>query len=176
MTADRRKEGRSSTVSIDKDDLRVRYSAARTGRIVCARLLPGTDLLDGIAKLCDENGIKYGYVPVCFGSLARAGYQYLVPNREAKIGAGYGEIKRLEGPVEFLAGTGVICQEGGRTSIHFHATLCDSEGKVVGGHMVARENPVLTTVDLVVEEVLGTRLIRKFDEETQLVQLSVEKE
>ena len=161
---------------MDFDEQRAQHQAGRTGKVVCARLFPGTDLLKGITRLCEEHGIKYGYIPVCFGSLAKAGYMYLVPNEKAKVGAGYGKIKRLEGPVEFLGGTGVVCQKEGATSMHFHATLCDKEGLVLGGHLVIGENPVLTTVDLVIEEVSGLRLLRKFDDETQLVQLSVEQE
>ena len=34
----------------------------------------------------------------------------LVPKEDAKVGAGYGDVLQKDGPVEFLNGTGVVCQ------------------------------------------------------------------
>lgn len=152
------------------ETIRVQDAVGKTGRTVAVRVLPGTDLLTGIIEVCRKNNITYGYIPVCFGSLQRAGYLYLVPNREAKLGAGYGAVNRAEGPVEFLSGVGVICQRDGNYDIHFHASMCDKEGRVFGGHLVVGENPVLTTVDAVITEIEGVKLLRKFDEETALIQ------
>lgn len=148
---------------------RVQYAAGKTGKSVAARILPGTDLLTGIEKVCDENGIKHASVS-CFGSFQRAGYMYLIPKKEAKVGAGYGSVLKKEGPVEFLNGTGVVCQKDGKCDIHFHAALCDGEGNVFGGHLVKGENPVLTTVDLIVIEIEGVEMLRQYDEETDLIQ------
>lgn len=148
---------------------RFQSACGKTGKLVAARLLPGCDVIEGIEAVCREHGIKHAYVS-CFGSFARAGYMYLVPSPQAKVGAGYGAVNRCDGPVEFLNGTGVVCQNAGNYDTHFHATMCDKDGRVFGGHLVKGENPALTTVDLVVIESESVQMLRTADEETGLTQ------
>ena len=150
--------------------IRFKSVEGKIGKVVAARLLPGTDLLTGIEEVCKSHQVVYASVANCFGSFQKAGYLYLVPNTEAKVGAGYGEINHVDGPVEFLNGTGVVCQRDGKYDIHFHATMCDKEGKVFGGHIVKGHNPVLTTVDLVLTEILDVEMLRSYDDETELIQ------
>lgn len=155
-------------------EVRVNYAGGTPGKMIAARILPGTDLLTGLEEICMLNGVKYGAVN-CFGSFSAAGYMYLVP-MEAKVGAGYGDLIKREGPIEFLSGTGIITQtDKGITELHFHGTMCDKEGTVFGGHIVKGQCPVLTTVDVVIQEALGVEMIRKYDDETDLTQVFVEK-
>ncbi len=39
-------------------------------KTVAARLLPGTDLIEGIEEVCKKNDIKHAYV-TCFGSFKK---------------------------------------------------------------------------------------------------------
>ena len=149
--------------------VRFQDACGKSGRVVAARLFPGTDLLTGIEEICKKNGIDYALVN-CFGSFSSAGYMYLVPKAEAKVGAGYGEVNRKDSPIEFLSGVGVVCKKDGACDIHFHGTMCDKNGAVFGGHFVKGENKVLTTVDLVVIEIEGVEMLRQYDEETDLTQ------
>jgi len=151
------------------DEIRVKYATGEAGRRVAARLQPGTDLILGIEKICRENRIVSASVE-CFGSLERAGYFILVPKPSAKMGAGYGEMVRVAGPVEFLNGIGIVCLKEGAYDVHFHATLCDAHGRVFGGHMIKGENPALTTVDMVISEITGVEMLRAYEEETDLTQ------
>ncbi|MFE8702738.1 PPC domain-containing DNA-binding protein [Cytobacillus sp. FJAT-54145] len=144
---------------------RIQYATGNTGRIIAARLLPSTDLLTGIEDVCKENNIKYASILNCFGSFQRSGYLYLIPKLETKAGAGYGDLIEVDGPIEFLGGTGVVCQRDGEYEVHIHGSMCDQEGKVFGGHLVKGENKVLT-VDLVLMEVEDIHFFRKLDEET----------
>ena len=150
-------------------EIRVKYAAGKAGRRVAARIQPGTDLLLGIEQICRETGIVSASVE-CFGSLERAGFFVLVPKPSAKMRAGYGDIIRVAGPVEFLGGLGIVCLKDGIYDIHFHATLCDATGKVFGGHMVKGENPALTTVDMIISEITGVEMLRAYEEETDLTQ------
>ncbi|MCC3358129.1 PPC domain-containing DNA-binding protein [Bacillus sp. REN16] len=150
--------------------IRVNYATGHTGKVIAARLLPGTDLITGIEELCKEAGITYASVANCFGSFQKAAYFYLVPKPESNVGAGYGDLTVLNGPIEFLNGTGVVCQRDGDFETHLHGTFCDKEGKVYGGHIVKGQNPVIT-VDLILSEIVGVELFRKFDEETGANQL-----
>ncbi len=149
----------------------IRFNDAQgsCGKVVAVRLLPGTDLIEGIEEACRKNDIRHAYVS-CFGSFAKIGYMYLVTNAKAKVGAGYGDVLEKEGPIEFLNGTGVVCQNEDSYDTHFHATVCDQNGTVFGGHIVKGRTPALTTVDLVLFEVAGVELLRVFDEETALTQ------
>lgn len=145
--------------------VKVNYAVGQFGKTVGARLVYGTDLLQGIEQLCEENNIKYATIISCFGSFQRSGFVYLVPNESSIIGVGYNELVVKEGPIEFLQGTGVVCQREGKYETHFHGTMCDAQGHIFGGHFMKGENPVIT-VDLVIAEVTGMEFHRKFDEET----------
>ena len=149
--------------------IRVQDACGNTGKTIAARLLPGTDLIEGIEEVCKKNDVKHAYVS-CFGSFNAAGYMYLVPKAEAKVGAGYGDVIKKSGPIDFLNGTGVVCQNNGNYDTHFHATMCDETGTVFGGHIVKGTTPALTTVDLVVIEITDVQMLRAFDEETALTQ------
>lgn len=144
---------------------RIQYASGSLGKTIAARLLPGTDLMTGIEDLCRENGIRYAQISTCFGSLQKSGYLFLIPAPELKLGAGYGELQVKEGPIEFLNGTGFVCQRNGEYELHLHGTICDQRGEVFGGHLVKGENPVYT-VDLLVTEILGIDLLRELDEES----------
>ena len=97
--------------------IRFHDACGTTGKTVAARLLPDTDLIEGIEEVCKKN-------------------MYLVPKEDAKVGAGYGNVLQKDGPVEFLNGTGVVCQNNNAYDTHFHATMCDASGNFFGGHMV----------------------------------------
>ena len=159
-------------------EIRYMVGEGRMGKVLVGRLLPGTDLIDGIAKICTDNGIKYGVVTTAIGSLHKAVFKYLIPNSELKMGAGYGDPYEMDGPIEFCSGMGLICpNEKGELIIHFHGVFNTSLQKgykevvpdvIYGGHMEPGENPVAATVDLMIVEVKGVEMIRKYDEETEI--------
>ena len=149
--------------------IRVKDACGKVGKTIACRLLPGTDLIEGIEETCRKNDVKHAYVSA-FGSFDAVGYMYLVPKETAKVGAGYGDVIKKNGPTEFLNGTGVVCQNDGKYDTHFHATMCDETGVVFGGHIVKGTTPALTTVDLVVIEITDVQMLRAYDEETDLTQ------
>ena|SRR5699024_10270623 len=146
------------------NEIRIKHATGKVTKTIVGRLLPGTDLITGIEEICKENGIKYGSIETCFGSFYRSGYLYLEPIEGAKLGVGYTDINHVEGPVEFLGATGLICQREGDYEVHIHGTMCDKTGKVFGGHLVKGENPALGTVDLVINEIEGVEILRTYDE------------
>ena len=72
-------------------EIRFESAAGKVGQFIPARILPGTDLLEGIEAICAKYNIKYAYV-TCFGSFSASGYMYLVPKADAKVKAGYGDV------------------------------------------------------------------------------------
>jgi len=145
------------------------------GRTIAARLLPGTDLVSGIEEVCLAHHVKYGYFASVMGSLQKATYMIPVPEGGAPLGFKYCDPITEEGPIEVICGQGVICQsENNELLIHLHAHGVTPDGKSFGGHFSTGGNPVLATIDLVIVEVDGAKLMRRYDPEVGLVMFSPE--
>ena len=150
-------------------ELRSMYACGKLGRVVPLRLLPGTDLMNGIKQVCDDNGIRHGVVLSAIGTLRQLTINIFVPKPELKIGAGYNPPQTIPGPIEIMAIQGVIFEtENGEVGLHLHGVFCDKKGSTLGGHIVPGGNPILATLDAVVGEVSGVRMLRRYDAETDL--------
>ena len=80
----------------------------------------------------------------------------------------YGEVLHLTGPIELTAGSGIVCHDDqGNTNLHVHMSLSDRYGSAHGGHLVEGTR-VLLTVDVVIAEIGGLVMGRKFDEELEV--------
>jgi predicted DNA-binding protein with PD1-like motif len=157
----------------------IRYKAAQgqLGRVIAARLLPGTDLVEGMEKICEDYEVRYAFVNCSIGSLQKATFMIIAPKPEAKIKAGYTAPFELPGPIEFLGGHGIVCKgENGESITHFHGVISDQFNHVYGGHFVKGKNPILATMDLIIIEVKDVKLLRRYDEETDLVHFAPEPE
>lgn len=160
-------------------EVRIASGDGTIGRIIVGRLLPGTDLMEGLNKLCDQYSIKHGVIVDCIGSLRKAVFKFLIPNPKLKLGSGYGEPYTLDGPIEFLGGQGVITLgEDGARKIHLHGLVNRTSvegGKpkpdyVLGGDfgVPPGSNLVLATMDITIIEVNGLNITRKYDAETEI--------
>ena len=133
---------------------------------VIIRVLPGSDVIEGIEEVCQNLGIKSGAIISCIGSLQRSSLMFVVPLNN-KVGGGYGDPKVLKSPCELLCGQGTIGQEeGGEITVHLHGVVSDKEGHLHGGHLVKGENPVLITCEVMVAQMEGINIIRAHDPET----------
>ena len=148
-------------------EMRITHVAGKFGRMIPVRVRPGTDVMEGLRKACQDNGVKYGAVLFGIGSIRQLSYQVLVPKEDSVWKAGYTDPEVLPGPIEIVGIRGVIFQseDGKETLLHIHGTFSDQKGKVFGGHMVMGQNPVLATCDAVIAELAGAKLIRRFDPE-----------
>lgn len=152
----------------------IRYDAfeGQIGRLIPARLKPGADLIEGIEKICKDFGVKNAFVCCSIGSLQKAAFQYLIPKPQLKLKTGYGEPLEVPGPIELVAGMGIVCHnEKGEMATHLHAFFSDyrpGPDHGYGGHMVKGKNPILATMDLLILEVKGVDITRKYDEETEI--------
>ena len=52
-------------------EVRTIHADGRFGKVVPVRLRPGTDVMDGLKRVCEEQGIMHGTVLVGIGSLRR---------------------------------------------------------------------------------------------------------
>ena len=148
---------------------------ARTGRTIAARIMPGVDLVGGIAEICQEHDVKHGYFVSVMGSLSEAVYVIPISSPDSPLGFKYCEPISVQGPIDLICGQGVICQsEQGETLIHLHAQGVTPDRVVFGGHFAVGGNPVLATIDLVIVEVTEAKFLRRLDPVVGLAMFSPE--
>ena len=139
----------------------------KRGRSIIARILPGTDLISGIDKICKDHQITNGAVVSAIGTLEYATVVYVVSARDNPIGVAYVPPKRIEGPLELLSAQGSIGKNHDqRRSIHLHGLMSAPDMGIYGGHLVEDGNPVLATAEILIEEAVGVDMRRELDPET----------
>lgn len=139
----------------------------RLGRVEAIRLRPGTDVLLGLEEACRRAGINNGVILSAIGSLD--GVKFCNPvELPTKAGYGYGETLHLTGPIELTSAAGIICHDDeGNTNLHVHVSMSDRYGNAHGGHLV-EGTKVLLTVDVILAEIEGVVMGRKFDPELEV--------
>lgn len=157
------------------ETMRFQSVEGQLGKTIVARLLPGSDMLDGIEEVCRQHNIKSGVILCSIGSLIQLIYTYPVSEATAKSGIIYSDPVVIKGPVEFFGGQGIICQsENDEYLIHFHASASDESKNIYGGHML-KGSTVLATIDLIINEISHIQMLRMFDDETGFIQFSPRK-
>ena len=149
------------------DDM-MEMAQGKLGRVVALRLRPGTDVLLGLEEACKRAGINNGVILSAIGSLDGVQFCNPVELPEKKAGYGYGETLHLTGPIELTSASGIICHDdAGNTNLHVHISLSDRHGNAHGGHLV-EGTKVLLTVDVILAEIEGLVMGRKFDQELEV--------
>lgn len=144
----------------------VNYVEGKSGKVIALRLLPGMDVMASITEACEQANIKNGAIKSMIGSLRNAQFYNPEPNEKARMGYAYGAPIILTGAIELVCGAGMISHgDNGEVLLHVHVCLSDVTGKAYGGHLIPG-NEVLMTVDMLIEEIIGINMIRRFDEQT----------
>jgi len=143
------------------------FSEGRVSRAVLVKVLPGSDIIEGIEKACHDMDIKCGAITSCIGSLQRTSLLVAVPLNN-KVGAGYSEPRNLNGPLELISGQGTIGEDEGTAFVHIHGMVSDKDGNVYGGHLIKGENPVLITCEIMISPVDGIQMVRTYDPEVDM--------
>jgi predicted DNA-binding protein with PD1-like motif len=140
--------------------------------VIVGRLLPGSDLIGGIEAMCDKHHVAYAAVAFSYGSLSAAGFKFLqVPEAGGRATLMPHSVDKR---VEFLAGQGLVCDGENGRAVHLHGAVSDETGAVTGGHFEKGQNPVYNNMDVTLIELIGVRLTRRWDPETQTVEMEVE--
>jgi uncharacterized protein len=149
------------------NQIRTQAVFSKNKKTLVGRILPGTDLIGGIEKICQDNHLAYGTIVTAIGSLSRGEFVYALPDKSAKMGIKYSDPTTIEGPLELLACQGMIgLTAEGDLSVHLHGLMSDSNMKVYGCHFLKNGNPVLITVEILIHEHEGVRMVREQDSET----------
>lgn len=149
------------------NEIRISSAESRPGRLVGARILPGTDLIPGLLKICRRHQIKSGCIVTILGSLARARFVLPIPDSGGTMGVRYSDPHEIEGPLEFLGRSGIIGRlDDGETAIHLHGIFSDRENRFCAGHILEEGNQVLATMEVVIQELPDVEITRSLDGET----------
>lgn len=132
-----------------------------TGRRIMGRLPKGEDLLQGLTALCVAHNITLGEVralgavtKVCLGFYNQETRQYQTLNFDEEM--------------ELVHLLGNISTKDGRPFVHVHASFADSQGKMVGGHLM-EGNPIFACEFIIKEYKSEAAFSRGPDEETGLM-------
>ena len=146
----------------------VNFSQGNLSRVIMIRISPGSDIIEGIEKVCRQFDIESGVITCCIGSLQKFSYLIAVP-METKTGTGYSDPNLLDGPLEFLCAQGMIGkEENGEIFTHLHGLVSDKDGKVHGGHLIKGENQVLITCEIMISQIQGIKMIRTYDPKVEM--------
>ncbi len=143
-------------------------SGGKISRVVAARMSPGEDILKGLERICAENHINNGFILSGMGSMAKVAFYDPVALPDKKAGYGYSEPILMEGPLELLSMTGMICHNTeGECLLHVHFTFSDQKGNAYGGHVIEGCKVLLTT-DILIGEIEGLEMGREYDPDLEV--------
>jgi len=156
------------------------------GRLVVGRILPASDWVLGIKKICEDNNVKGGNVVSCIGALQEANILNPLPldaqgsptqqEAEGEERAGYAPPLTIPGPIQVLSCQGTICtKEDGELVVHLHGLVADSNHRIYGGHIPAGKNPISNTMEVMIAEIADVKMLLKYDPETKEPHFSPEK-
>jgi len=136
-------------------------------RIIIGRIPRNKDLITGIKEVCKGYGVRHGYIAGIIGSLKNARFVYAIKDEKANMGISYSEPVVLNGPLEILAGQGIIgLEETDELTVHLHMLVSDEKMRVYGGHIIDGENAVLVTAEIIIHEIDRVENRRVYDEDT----------
>ncbi len=115
------------------------------------RILPGEDVRGMLEMWCIERNVEAATLVSAVGSVTRAMIRF----------GGRSEGTLVEGDLEVCALSGTLSRQG----MHLHLAIADADGRMTGGHLLAG-TLVRTTLEIVVQEIGGLRLLRKMDDRT----------
>lgn len=124
------------------------------------RLQPEQDLKRELANYCKTNNLQAASVSTVCGSLKSA---------QLRMADGAG-VQNFQGPFEIASLVGTISSQG----LHLHIALADSQGQVIGGHLMDG-CPVYTTAEIVLLEHLDLAFDRIHDQATGYRELVIQK-
>lgn len=121
------------------------------GRVFLLRVPEGEELVSFVNELAREKNIIVGSVSG-IGSLKNPKIGYFEEKKSQY------KVIELKGTYELVSLMGNISIKEGAPFAHIHVALGDSEGKVLGGHLIEGE---VFVAEVLIQELLGEVLERK---------------
>jgi uncharacterized protein len=156
-----------------EDSRQTRSGLGKAGRVLVARLEPGSDLMPSLRTLAQRANIRTGVIlsgvasfeKATIRNVGRRPEQYPITDQQRIF-------TPKEEPIELLALSGNISQKDGEVFVHAHVTISSGldDGRAYGGHLVDG-CIVLTTAELVIMELTGLAMERVHDPVTRALEL-----
>lgn len=148
----------------------------KSGRVLVARIMPGSDLLQSIRTIVEKHGIKAGVIISGVGLLRKARLRNCkaLP-KEYPITDTNRSFLTFEKPLEILALSGNISELEGKPWVHIHITLSHADGgsiEVIGGHLL-EGCIVFGFAEIFIMELEDIDMKKRFDKETKTLQLFI---
>ena len=148
--------------------------SGKPGRVIVARVKPGSDLLRSLQKIVAEEGITSGVIVSGVGLLKHARLRNCksLPT-EYPITDVNRTFLSFEKPLEILSISGNVTLAEGAPLVHAHLTLSSVEGDeitVIGGHLI-EGCEIFGFSEFAIMELEGLEMVKRFDEETRTLQL-----
>ncbi|HEY9598170.1 MAG TPA: PPC domain-containing DNA-binding protein [Cyanophyceae cyanobacterium] len=128
-------------------------------QIVPIRLKPEQDLKKSLKNFVDKNHIQAGFILTAVGSLKQATLRFA--NRE--------ESQVFHEKFEIVSLVGTLSTQG----LHLHTSLCDRNGKTIGGHLLDG-CIIYTTAEIVIGTSDEFIFLRTVDEQTGYKELEIQ--
>ncbi len=148
--------------------------SGRPGRVIVARVKPGSDLLRSLQKIAAEEEITSGVIVSGVGLLKQARLRNCksLPE-EYPITDANRTFLSFEKPLEILSISGNVTLAEVEPLVHAHLTLSQVEGDeitVIGGHLI-EGCMVFGFSEFAILELEEIEMAKRFDEETKTPQL-----
>ncbi len=127
--------------------------------VIAIRLKPGDDLKQSLLRYCRKQQIEAAFILSGIGSLSKASIRFANQEKATVI----------ESKLEIITLDGTLSQYGA----HLHISVSNSEGAVIGGHLM-EGTQIFTTGEILLGLVPNIRFMRQLDLETGYHELQVE--
>lgn len=127
-------------------------------KVRATRLTQGADLKQSIMALVQAHGITAGSIASCVGCLSHLNIRL----------ADSTSTLSLQAPFEIVSLMGTLTPQ----HQHLHIAVADSQGKVLGGHLLDG-NLVNTTAELIVHDYPDLAFDREYDAHTGFTELTI---
>jgi predicted DNA-binding protein with PD1-like motif len=129
---------------------------AQPGRTLVGRLARGSDLMEGIERICAEKDVKAAWVSV-LGAVSHAAYAYYEQSDQRYLELSSDTHHEIAGFV------GNVSLRDGKPFLHAHGTFADETGACVGGHLI--RGITVFVGEFTIREMTGVDLVRTHKDE-----------
>ena len=137
----------------------MKFLEANLARVFICRLDYESDLLESLRRFAEEKGINAA-VFSALGALKNASLAFYDQKTKKYVK------EKISRPLELLSCIGNIAKIDGKTVVHAHIVVSDSEGRAYGGHLDVET--IIFSCELFLTELRGINLKRKYDKTTGL--------
>lgn len=148
-----------------EDTGRIVASEFKAGRCMLGRLPSRKDLVRAVEDFCADHSVQTAVFSI-IGSVTSATLGSYDQKQQV-----YVTFKRDEA-LEIVDCTGNVSLKDGKPAVHAHGVFADMNGQTMGGHIFSET--IIFAGEIYLQELLGSPLTRRHDEETGLYLWGIE--